>query len=152
MNRSISKLLKFFEYLSFVFVLALGITIFFTVSASPVGGMTADQYLAFLFDSIGKMKGASVAMVAYLISQLVIKFIDSRFRKMVLGSGSILSVKMKGKHKILIVSGVTFLNTLTGLVAFSGLSWPAAAIHSTTLSAFSVFANQIYKQFFEKRD
>ena len=31
-----------------------------------------------------------------------------------------------------------------------GLTFFAALIHSTTLLAFSVFANQLYKQFFEK--
>jgi len=49
---------------------------------------------------------------------------------------------------------VTLFSTLTSLLLLktSGLDWPSSFMHSTTLSAFQVFAHQFYKQFAEKKD
>ena len=152
-DRSFLKFQRIVKHsIELLFTLCLFLFFYALVMATAKAsqGMASDEYLIFLMESIGNLKGASVAMSSYIISQIIIKFIDSIFRKKMIDSGEVFNVKISGRHKILIVSGVTFINTISGLMAISGLSLSAAAVHSATLSAFSVFANQIYKQCIKK--
>lgn len=57
---------------------------------------------------------------------------------------------LAGKYKILIVTGLSLVMGVVGLMQ-GGLGLVAALMHSTTLSAFQVFLHQLYKQVIKDR-
>jgi hypothetical protein len=102
------------------------------------------DFLKLLIESIGGMKGASALAIAALVVQLIVRFLDLPFVGGWFGEKS-------GWIKLLIVSGLTMVAAPIGLVA-TGMSWPAALIHSATLSAVMVFVNQVMKQFAARKE
>jgi len=107
-------------------------------SATADLGATPD-FLDFLVASFNGIKGASVFGAAAIMVQLLIKAIDQPFAKRFFSNSS-------GLNKMLIVTGLTFAVTPLGLISGAGLGISAALVHSSTLTAFMVFLNQLYQQ------
>lgn len=103
----------------------------------------AQDFIGFLLQSLGGFKGASSLVVAGLVVQIIMKFLGTDI------AGQLMA-KLPGNIKIIIVTGLTLVSGVLGLMTVGGLSLGAALIHSATLSALMVFGNQIYKQFFVK--
>lgn len=74
---------------------------------------------------------------AIVLTQIVDRIVDSQF-------GDI-----AGKWKLTIVTFVSMVSALLGQMA-TGQEWQVAIMSSAVLTAFQVFTNQIYKQFFDK--
>lgn len=106
---------------------------------APAVDPTLD-FLKLLLDSLGGMKGASTLAIVGIVVQLLIKLVDLPLL------GSLFSGS-KGWVKLVIVSGLTFALAPITLVQTQGLTWGAALVHSATLTAFMVFANQVYQHF-----
>jgi hypothetical protein len=97
------------------------------------------DFINLLLKSIGDIKGATGLGIVVIIVQLLMAFFKTQLSN------------FAGKYKLLIV---TFLTLVLGVLTLktSGLTWSAALLHSSTIAAFQVFFNQLYKQFFVKND
>lgn len=102
------------------------------------------DFIGFLLQSLGGLKGMSTLAVVGVVVQLLIQFLKTPLCAQVFKAVS-------GPTKLLIVTGLTLVAGVVSLMSVEGLSLGAAIVHSTTLSAFMVFGNQIYKQFIEKK-
>lgn len=100
-------------------------------------GATPD-FLDFLVASFNGIRGAGIFGAAAIMIQLLIKAIDQPFAKKFFSNSS-------GLNKMLIVTGLTFAVTPIGLVSGAGLGLGAALLHSSTLTTFMVFLNQLYQ-------
>lgn len=110
----------------------------FAVEGEVIPPPTQEQWSAFL-EGIGGLKGAgTLAIVAVIVQglSLVLKLPQ---------------MPVPGKTKLVIVTGLTFVGGVLAL-KLQGLDWASVVLHSTTLSAFQVFAHQIYKQFVVKNE
>jgi len=96
-----------------------------------------EDFIKLLIESIGGVKGASTLAIVGIVVQLVMAFFNTKF------GGNL----VKGSVKLLIVTGLTLVGGVIGLMVSGGLDIGAALIHSTTLSALMVFVNQLIKQF-----
>ena len=132
------------------FILMFIITGFVPLLAQEAGEVVADvisneDLIKLLLESIGGIKGASSLAIAGIVIKLVLAFFSSEM-------GGKLFSGLKGSIKLLIVTGLSLAAGVIALMNTSDLTFGAALLHSTTLSAFMVFVNQIYKQFFVKED
>ena len=127
----------------------LFVMLLFAAVVFPLGAMaqevdpTAD-FLQLLIASIGGFKGMSTLAIVGVVIQLLIKLISLPF----MGS---LFLKAPGYLKLLIISGLTLVGGPITLMVVDGLDFGAALIHSATLNAFMVFANQIYLNVIAKK-
>jgi len=99
-----------------------------------------EVFLKALVESIGGLKGASTLVVVAGVVQLLIKFLKTPW-------AGFLFKNVKGSVKLALVAGLTLIGGVSGLMLVEGLSFAAAAIHSTSLTALTVFLHQIYKHF-----
>jgi hypothetical protein len=99
-----------------------------------------DAFLSALLLSIGGLKGAGVLAAVVVLTQVVVKFMDTRW------------AAFAGKWKLLAVSGLTLVGGVAGLMTTEHLSFLAALLHSSTLATFQVFAHQLLKQVTERPD
>lgn len=113
------------------------------IAEVTIPAVSNTDFLIALGDSIGGMKGGSAVVIAGIVTQLLMKFIGTPWAEAMFG-------KDAGPWKFTIAAVLSFATGILGLVT-SGLTVGAALIHSTTLFAFMVMVNQIYKQFFEKK-
>lgn len=95
------------------------------------------EIMAF-FAQLGGLKGASALVIAGIVVQGLMLAVRSFLGDLI------------GQYKLLLVLGLSLVSGVVALMV-SGVPLGAALVHSTTLAAFSVFFNQIYKQFFEKK-
>lgn len=104
--------------------------------------ISTDEFLMYLLQSLGGFKGASSLVVAGLIVQIFIKFLNSDL------SGKIFA-GFKGFWKLAIVS---FLSVVSGVISLmlNGVSLGAALLHSSTLAAIMVLLNQFVQQYQKK--
>ena len=103
------------------------------------------DFIMFLLQSVGEIKGASTLSISYSVVQVLVKFMSSELW------GSWFK-KVSGATKITVVLVLTLASGILGLMTAGGLPFGAALLHSSTLAAFSVLANQLYKQYAEKVD
>lgn len=96
-----------------------------------------DVFLQALFSSLGGMKGAGLLLIVAMITQLLVKFSDTKW------------AAFEGKWKLLAVSGLTLIGGVAALMS-QGLTFMAALLHSTTLATAQVFLHQVVKQITEK--
>jgi hypothetical protein len=87
--------------------------------------------------SFNGTKGATVFGIAGFAIQLSIHILDRPVAKRFFSHQTRLD-------RLLIVSALTFAVTPLGLVSAAGISLSAALIHTSTLTAFMVFLNQIH--------
>lgn len=98
------------------------------------------DFFACLGASVGSFNGASTLLIVAIVVQLLIKLLSSNVLDNIFGA-------MDGWLKLTIVSGLTLLLSVVGLMYSSGMSIVAALTSGTVLSALMVFANQIYQHF-----
>jgi len=98
-----------------------------------------DLFLSSLVISIGGLKGASVLAAVVILTQLVIKFLGTRWDP------------LAGQWKLLAVSAFTIVAGVSGLMLTDHLTFMAALLHSSTLATFQVFAHQVVTQITESQ-
>ncbi len=124
---------------------------FFVASLVMAQAVTPDvpavsntDFLQALIQSLGGIKGAGALAIAGVVVQLLIKFLGTPL------AGSVLA-NVSGAWKL---TAVVTLSLVSGVLALmlppTSLGLGAALVHSSTLTAFMVFGNQVYKQFLEK--
>ena len=97
-----------------------------------------EQFLKLLIESVGGLKGASTLVLVAGVVQLLIQFLKTPW------AGQLFK-NVKGSLKLSIVAGLTLIGGVSSLMLVEGLGFGAAAIHSTTLTALTVFLHQVYK-------
>lgn len=102
------------------------------------------EFINLLIASLGGLKGASTLAIVGIVVQIIIKALNLPI------AGKLFS-ESKGWIKLLIVSGLTLVGGVTGLMSVEKLSFAAALIHSTTLTALMVFGNQLIQHFSPKK-
>ena len=107
--------------------------------AIEVGG---GEFLDLLMKSIGGFKGLGILGIVGLVSKIFMKAAQTSL----LGS-------LAGRWRLMVIYGMSTIGGVAGLVAgVDGMSLGAALLHANSLAMYSVFGNQAYKQFFEKKD
>lgn len=101
------------------------------------------DFITLLIQSLNGLKGAGALGAAAVLVQLVLAFAKTPLAGMFFE-------KLPSGLKLVTVTG---LSVLAGVVALlvSGVTLGAALVHSSTLAAFTVFAHQVYKHFFQKK-
>jgi hypothetical protein len=105
--------------------------------------MTNEEFLQLLLASLGGVKGMSALAIAGMATQLVAKFLNTNLMSKVW-------VQIPGIWKIVTIVTLTAVGGVLGMVS-QGVSWGAALIHSSVLSAVMVLANQIYQHVTEPK-
>ena len=134
--------MKRFCYIALALAITLAtMAIGFTQDIIPP--VTTNDFLALLASSLGGLKGAGALAIAGVVSKLLLHFMGTPL------FGDLFK-KIDGGLKLTIA---LFLSFVSGLIAtkMSGLDWGSSLIHSSTLSAFVVLSNQVYKQWIEKK-
>lgn len=99
------------------------------------------EFLQLLFASLNGFKGASALAIAGIVVQLVIKLLSTSWVSQWFPN-------LSGAWKITIVSALSLgSGVLALMVPPASLTLGAALVHSATLTAVMVFANQLLKQF-----
>jgi len=109
---------------------------------AQAGEITDLEFLQNLLSFVGGLKGAGTMAAVAGGVQIVMQLLKTGFF-------SKLVPKLNGTKKILIVSGLTLVGGVLALMS-SGQELVASLLHSTTLAALQVFANQLYQQFAKK--
>jgi len=99
------------------------------------------DFFACLGLSIGSFKGASVLAIVAISVQLLIKLMNADFAANWFSG-------IPGWLKLTIVSGLTIVGSVVGLMYTNGMSFWAAVTSGGILTSLMVFANQIYQHFF----
>ena len=115
----------------------------FAFAQDVVAPISNEDFLKLLVESIGGIRGAASLAVAGIVVKLLLAFLSSEF------FGKLFK-NLSGEIKLLIVSALSLAAGVIALMT-SGLPLGAALVHSSTLTAFLVLFNQIYKQFIEKK-
>lgn len=102
-------------------------------ASAPVD-LEIGEALSQLVASLGGLKGATAVGIALLVVQAVMFFFRTKL------------AEFAGKWRLVIVTGLTLVTVVLGLVA-TGMPWMAALTNASTASAFSVLLNQFMKQF-----
>lgn len=131
---------KLFSLLLFAVFAFCGMAIAQEVGVEPVPEASFDEFFSLLWKSLDELKGAGILTSVTIITQLVMKLVQTK-------AGELL-----GKYKLLLVSLLTLILGVTGLMTQSGMDLVTALLHSSTFTAAQVFIHQLYKQFFEKED
>ena len=108
----------------------------------PAGSQQLSDFSQFLINSLGGLKGASALAIAAFVVQVLLKLLDMDVVENWLGKSF---SDWSGAWKLVVISGLTLVSGVLGLMVMGHVSLGAALIHSTTLTAFMVFANQIYQ-------
>jgi hypothetical protein len=107
-----------------------------------VDPITTEDFFHYLMSSFGGLKGATALVIAAFVVQAIIRLLKTPLMNSFF-------LRIGGQWKITIVTGLTVVAGVIGLVS-AGVPISAALVHSTTLSAFLVFMNQIYRQFTQR--
>lgn len=126
-----------------LFLFALFLPVFAFAQEAVPAPISNDDFLKLLIESIGGAKGASALVIAGIVVKVLLAFLSSNFFNQFFKNVS-------GAVKLLIVSALSLASGVIALMV-SGLPLGAALVHSSTLTAFLVLFNQIYKQFIEKK-
>lgn len=122
------------KYLNLVAVFSFAI-VFGALKAfgQEVTPPSSNELMAFLglLGGLGSLKGAALAM-------LIIQGLMLLFRSPL--------ANFAGKWKLSIILGLSFFMAFVGVLA-SGKHWTQAIFDGAVISAFQVFANQMWKQF-----
>lgn len=98
-----------------------------------------DQFLMYLLQSLGGLKGASALAIIGLVVQIIVKFLNSDLSNQVFKNFS-------GFGKLVSISALTIVSGVITLI-IQGMSPLAAIFHSTTLAAIMVLVNQFAQQY-----
>lgn len=100
------------------------------------------DFLEFFLKSIGGVQGASALAILALLVQIFMKFVGTPWANNLLVG--------KGETKLMLVLGLTYVGGISTLMV-GGLTFGAAFLHSTSLSALLVLLNEIYSRFIAKK-
>lgn len=133
------------RYLSalFMLVLMLVCSVAFGQESPLPPVLPDDQFVMLLFQSLGGLPGMSALAIAGVATQLVAKFLNTQLMSKVWQ-------QIPGIWKIVSVLSLTLVGGVLGMMS-QGVSLGAALVHSTTLSALMVLANQIYQHMTEPK-
>lgn len=129
---------KFLIFAAFLFPILVLAQVVAPVDPS-IPAVTHDEFLAFLLQSMGGLKGLSALGFAGLLVQSCLKFLGTDWAGKVLNGVS-------GTVKLGIVSLLAISGGILALMTTGGLTFAAAAVHATTLTTYMVFANQWFKK------
>jgi hypothetical protein len=104
--------------------------------------VTNDQFLQFLIQSLGGLKGAGAMAIGAIIVQVLIMFLKTPFVDQIFHS-------FATPMKLLVIMGLSVVSGIISLM-ISGLSLPAALMHSTTLGLAMAFVNQLITYYEQK--
>jgi len=130
---------KAFMFLSLMLMTLVMSAVAFAVEDPTVVVVGMDEFVQMLLKSVGEIKGASGLVIAVIVTQLMMKAFQTPI------------ANMAGKYRLLIVVVLSLITGVLAMVA-SGVSAPAALLHSSTIAGLQVLIHQIYKQFIEKKD
>lgn len=125
-------------------VLLFLLTPLLVIAQEAVPAVTNEQFLLFLAASIGGIGGLKTLGIVQVAAQVFMKFLGTPWADSL--------TKKNGAIKITIYLVFVIVAGVAGLMLKDGLTIGAALLHSTTLAAFGVLANQLWKQYFEKKD
>lgn len=124
--------------LSFIFVFGALITHAWAQAIDPGSVVIPDgDFLMSLWASIGSIKGLSAMGIVVVVVQVI----------MAASQTSFVESHVPGKIRLVIVYGLSLILGVLSLHV-AGVDWVAALLHSNTLAAFQVLAQNVYKQFF----
>jgi hypothetical protein len=135
---------KFMVFLAFS-VLALSSMAF--ADGAPTDIISTDQFLGFLFQSLGGMGGMKGMALVVVVVQVMMKLLQTDFAIGIISK--VVPAKdgeLSGKIRIALVCGLTLMVGVFTL-HMQGLTWGASLMHSSTLTAIQVLGNQIWQQF-----
>ena len=119
-----------------------------TVTVPPVVDPTQD-FIQLLLNSIGGMKGASTLAIVAVVIKILLKLLDVPYVADLMGKKF---SDWSGGLKLTLVLGLSYVGGVVALMLPpTSLTIGAALVHSTTLAAFLVLTNQIYKHYIEKK-
>lgn len=121
----------------FLFIVGLFFTPFFAIAQEA--SIPTDQFLMYLLQSLGGIKGASVLAIVGIVIQIVIKFLNSEICNQVFKN-------FTGLGKLIAISAFTLVGGIVSLMVSTGMNFWAALFHATTLNAIMVLANQFLQQ------
>lgn len=126
-----NKFLGLFALCLFTFLFTLA-----AYAADVIVPPSADELLA-LVASLGGLKGASALAIAAVVVQALMLALRSSLGE------------VAGKFRLL---AVYLLSVVVGVITLrvAGVDLGAALVHTQTLAALQVLANQVFKQFFVK--
>lgn len=130
-------------FLSLLFLIFLPIFMYAQDVVPILPPVSNEDFLGLLIQSIGGLKGASTLAIVGVVVQLLMKFVGTPFADGLF--------KNAGPWKLSLVGLLSWAGGVLSLMQVSHLSFGAAFVHSSSLMAFMVLANQIYKQFLEQK-
>ena len=110
--------------------------------AQELGQVSDIEFLQELLKFVGGLKGAGSLAIVVGVVQVIMQLLKTPIIAKLIP-------KLTGAKKLLIVSGLSVAGGMMALM-ISGQTLFAALLHSTTLAALQVFANQIFQQFSKK--
>lgn len=135
---------SWFTFVAIMCFSLLGLSGFAYAQEITIPEVTNDQFIQLLLASLGGTKGASALAIVGIAVKLLIHFMGTPL------AGKIFK-KFSGAMKLLVVAALTVVSTIVTQMSL-GVSFTAALLQGSTLTAILVLSNQIYKQFFEKSD
>lgn len=107
------------------------------------------DFLNLLMQSLGGIKGASALAIAGIVVKLLLKALDLPLVAGLMGKAF---KDWASGLKLTVVLALSYVAGVIGLmVPPTSLSLGAALVHSSTLAAFVVLSNQVYKHWIEKK-
>ncbi len=133
-----------FLMLPLFFMLSLLSFVAFGQDVEPV--MPTSDFIQLFLASLGGIKGASVLAIVGIVLKLLFAFLNSEL------AGKIGFMRdMNSGIKLFLILLISYASGIVTLMTTSDLSFGAAFIHSTSMSALIVLLNQAYKKFIEKK-
>ena len=107
---------------------------------APIADIDAIQQILAVLTTKGLAGlGLVAAVVQVLMTALRSNFVIAKFGD------------LKGSLRITLLLGLTLVGGVVALM-LQGMDLVPALLHSTNVAAFQVFVNQLYKQYFTKKD
>lgn len=133
------------RFLLFIILSVMSLTLFGQeVSTEEI--IATDDFIALFIASLGGLKGASVLAIVGIVLKILFAFLNSEL------AGKIGFLRqLDSGVKLFVILCISYLSGVITLMTVNGLSFGAAFIHSTSMSALIVLLNQGYKKFIEKK-
>lgn len=109
----------------------------------PVPDVSDANFLEAILSALGGMSGLKAIGIAVVVLQLIFKFIGTT-------KGKALLMKVSGKTKFIIV-GLLSLGTLILVQMNAGVTFSAAILNSSVVTALMNYGYKFYEVFIEKK-
>ncbi len=131
---------KFFGIMFALLVMTIPFALFAQEVPAPISDIDAVQQILAVLTTKGL---SGLALVAAVVQVLMIAL---RSNYVIAKFGD-----LKGSTRITALLALTMVGGIVTLM-MQGMTIIPAILHSTTIAAFQVLANQVYKQYFVKKD